>query len=158
MPKNNKDRLTLKIVTIMKVDNTNLTILFIDFHRLLLSIKKNHLIATDFYHYSGQNTEQVTQGTSKYLSTRQKSHLSMSMETLKNCSFIHFLIINRSLHNLFDAIIVQIDLKKLSSPVYFSASNIDMLDQLKFFVTSKIRFIMAHIWHRSVHICEVDFL
>ena len=44
---------------IMKVNNTNLTILFIDFHRLPLSINKNHLIATDFYHYSGQNTKQV---------------------------------------------------------------------------------------------------
>ena len=65
MPKINKGRLTLKIVTIMKVDNTNLTILFIDFHRLPLSINKNHLIATDFYHYSGQNTKQVTQDTSK---------------------------------------------------------------------------------------------
>ena len=107
MPKINKGRLTLKIVTIMKVDDTNLTILFIDFHRLPLSINKNHLIATDFYHYSGQNTKQVTQDTSKYLSNHHKCHLSMSMETLKNCSFIHFLINNRSLHNLFDAIIVQ---------------------------------------------------
>ena len=107
MPKNNNGRLTLKIVTIMKVDNTNLTILFIDFHRLPLSINKNNLIATDFYHYSGQNTKQVTQDTSKYLSNRHKSHLSMSMETLKNSSFIHFLINNQSLHNLFDAIIVQ---------------------------------------------------
>ena len=107
MPKINKGRLTLKIVTIMKVDNTNLTILFIDFHRLPLSINKNHLIATDFYHYSGQNTKQVTLDTSKYLSNRHKCHLSMSMETLKNCSFIHFLINNWSLHNLFDAIIVQ---------------------------------------------------
>ena len=105
--KNNNGRLTLKIVTIMKVHNTNLTILFIDFHRLPLSINKNHLIATDFYHYSGQNTKQVTQDTSKYLSNHRKSHLSMSMETLKNSSFIHFLINNRSLHNLFDAIIVQ---------------------------------------------------
>ena len=52
----------------------------------------------------------------------------------------------------------KIDLKKLSSPVYFSTSNIDMLDQLKFYVTSKERFIMAHIWHRSVHFSEVDFL
>ena len=137
MPKINKGRLTLKIVTIMKVDNTNLTILFIDFHRLPLSINKNHLIATDFYHYSGQNTKQVTQDTSKYLSNRHKCHLSMSMETLKNCSFTHFLINNRSLHNLFDAIIVQNWSKKISSLVYFSASNIDMLDQLKFFVTSK---------------------
>ena len=102
MPKNNKGRLTLKIVTIMKVDNTNLTI----FHQLPLSINKNHLIATDFYHYSGQNTKQVTQDTSKYLSNRHKSHLSMSMETLKNSSFIHFLINNRSLHNLFDAMII----------------------------------------------------
>ena len=90
----------------MKVDNTNLTILFIDFHRLPLSINKNHLIATDLYHYSGQNTKQVTQDTSKYLSSRHKSHLSMSMETLKNSSFIHFLINNQSLHNLFDAMII----------------------------------------------------
>ena len=138
MPKNNNGRLTLKIVTIMKVDNTNLTILFIYFHWLPLSINKNHLIATDFYHYSGQNTKQVTQDTSKYPSNRHKSHLSLSMETLKNSSFIHFLINNWSLHNLFDAIIVQNwSKKKLSSPVYFSASNSDMLDQLKFFVTSK---------------------
>lgn len=82
MPKNNKGRLTLKIVTITKVDNANLTILFIDFHRLPLSFNKNHLTATDFYHYSGQNTKQVTQDISKYLSNHHKSHLSMSMETL----------------------------------------------------------------------------